>query len=204
MPRQFPQLPLNGLLLLFIFIAAFNVVLKAKAEVPSDQDPLFGVAAANQVVELDMTENRFHLKEVTVRAGDVIRFVVNNISNTGHRFSVGENLIKTLHEQQNAEAPEGAQKDLDTRSTGSTLPTTEDPPVASEPGSHHHYFPESANEGLPLVRNAASLPSVYIPAGKTRELLVVFQAGTIASFACSLDGHYKQGMSGRVTIKEAN
>ena len=141
----------------------------------SAADPLFGSAGHDQTVQLAMDEDRFDGWPDDLRAGEIVRFVVTNRSSRDHGFVVG---------------------DID--EVPITAADTHGRAAAS--GEHNHQLPESADAAAPLVKQVADSPSVDIPAGVTRELLVHFPRAGQFGFACPRKDHALETMSGTLKV----
>ncbi|WP_344802288.1 hypothetical protein [Allohahella marinimesophila] len=162
--------------------AVFGLLPLTTSTASSEQtDPLFGSAAHDQTIRLAMDDDRFDGQAGEVHAGDTVRFVITNRSGLDHGFMVGE-------------------RDEFSIATTAYIHEAE----ASDGGGHRHKLPESADAASPLVKQVSESPSLDIPSGLTRELLVHFPRPGEFRFTCPLDNHADSGMSGIVNVLPAD
>lgn len=137
----------------------------------------FGQAApasqAKRTVTITLKDNLYEPKSVTVKAGEVVRFVLVNKGELLHEFAVGRPEDHAEHQKMMAMMLEH----------GMITPTKIDHEKMKMPmgGGHDH---------------GATSGSVLVEPGKRGELTWKFAQTTTLQFACTIPGHYESGMVG--------
>jgi uncharacterized cupredoxin-like copper-binding protein len=170
------------LVMVFLFATVESLASPQEGSSSRNTDPLFGSAAEDQTVTIDLGERSFDQQELSVVAGQTVRMLFNNPGNQPHRIVIGHDLVKFW--SQNGLSDKQASADGLQKSNG----------------GHSHELPESADEGSPLVKTVEELPTLMLPPAQTREILVRFPLASDIEYACSDDQHYAQGMVGRIRV----
>lgn len=144
-------------------------------------DPLFGEAAANKSVIIEVGDYIIAPKNISVETMVNIRFVFTNSSKQTHLMVMANDINEVIKDQSfiNAYLEHGESQ-------------------VSVPGGHSHG--NTSTEGSsPMVKLINEHPAVFINPGDTKEVLVRFEDTRIIQLACVLDDHHKQGVNGIVS-----
>ena len=136
-------------------------------------------AQAKRTVTITMKDNEYEPKSVTVKAGEVVRFIVVNKGDLLHEFAVGRPQDHVEHQKMMAMMMDH----------GMITPTAIDhKKMKMDHGGHmHSHGPESG--------------SVLVEPGKRAELTWKFPQAMTLQFACTIPGHYEAGMVGSFDYK---
>lgn len=138
---------------------------------------------ATRTVTITMRDNEFEPDKVTVKAGEIVRFVVVNKGELLHEFSIGTAAMHAEHQAEMAMLMEH----------GVLTPTS----FISDPSKIDH----SKMGGMSMDEMKHDHPnSVLVEPGKTAELVWKFSKATELEFACNVPGHYEAGMVGKITF----
>ncbi|MDF3075778.1 MAG: copper-binding protein [Alphaproteobacteria bacterium] len=132
-------------------------------------------AQAKRTITITMKDNEYEPKSVTVKAGEVVRFIVVNKGDLLHEFAVGRPQDHAEHQKMMAMM-------LD---HGMITPTSIDHKKMKmdHGGQTHRHGPETG--------------SVLVEPGKRAELTWKFPQAMTLQFACTIPGHYEAGMVGK-------
>lgn len=144
-------------------------------------DPLFGEAAAQHSVIIEVGILKFEPKHVNVPAETNIRFVFTNSSFDSHLMVMAHDINEVLADKAfiNEYLEHGSEE-------------------VSVPGGHSHGDSSSADDASPMVKLIHEHPAVFLKPGDTKEILVKFFDNQPIQLACALENHHKQGMSGTI------
>ena len=151
----------------------------ASVAAPGHGPQPFGQAAppaqAKRTITITMKDNEYEPKSVSVKAGEVVRFVLVNKGDLLHEFAVGRPQDHAEHQKMMAMM-------LD---HGMITPTAIDHSKMKmdHGGGAHQHGPETG--------------SVLVEPGKRAELTWKFPQAMTLQFACTSPGHYEAGMVGR-------
>lgn len=164
--------------------AACLVALTLSPVVRADEghghQPSFGVpgkaADAKRTVTVIMRDNSYSHENITVKAGETVKFVLRNEGSLLHEFNIGSPGAHAGHQKEMMQMME----------MGMLTPTGIDrekmkmdhPGMSS--GAMKHDDPNS----------------VLVEPGKTREFVWKFARPMKLEFACNIPGHYQSGMVG--------
>jgi len=176
----------RAIMALTVFIL-FNPLAKAKGltaeAVLGDyrSDPLFGEAAAQKSIIVEVGENRFAPNEIQAQANVNISFVFTNSSKLAHLMVMAYELNEVINDQTfiNSYLEHGTDQ-------------------VTVPGGHSHGN-SSSDDASPMVKLIDEHPAVFIKPGETKEVLVRFENTKIIQLACVLDEHHKQGFNGFIS-----
>ena len=133
-------------------------------------------AKASRTVELVLGDMYFEPRNLQVKAGETVRFVLVNKGQLLHEFNLGNAAMHASHQQEM----------LKMQQSGMLTPT----------GMQHH----GMGHGGEMKHDDPN--SVLVEPGKTAELTWTFAKAADLEFACNVPGHYQAGMVGRLTITD--
>lgn len=144
-------------------------------------DPLFGEAAAQQSVIIEVGTLKFVPSQISVPSETNIRFVFTNSDMESHLMVMALDLNEVLADQPFIDdfLVHGSQE-------------------VKVPGGHSHGN-SSADDASPMVKLINEHPAVFLKPGDTKEILVKFSETQPVQIACALDNHHNQGMSGTIS-----
>jgi uncharacterized cupredoxin-like copper-binding protein len=184
------------------FVTAFAIVLAAAAALsaapqnkggsaaaaPAFADeghghsPAFGVpgkaADVKRTITVVMKDNSYDMPEISVRAGETVRFVVKNEGELLHEFNIGTPGSHAGHQKEMMAMME----------MGMLTPTGIDQEKMKM--DHSAMSPEMKN----MKHDDPN--SVLVEPGKTAEMIWKFARPMKLEFACNVPGHYQAGMVG--------
>jgi uncharacterized cupredoxin-like copper-binding protein len=162
-------------------LLAFSMPLLAHAA-PGTEKP-YGqavpAAQAKRTVTITMKDSLYEPKSVTVKAGEIVRFVIVNKGELLHEFALGRPQDHAEHQKMMAMM-------LDHGMITTTAIDHNKMKMDHGDGAHRH-GPESG--------------SVLVEPGKRAELTWKFAQATTLQFACTIPGHYELGMVGSFDFK---
>lgn len=132
---------------------------------------------ATRTVEVTMTDIAFSTKELDVKAGETVRFVLINKGHLLHEFNLGHAAAHAEHQQEMLKM----QQDGQLTATGMNMA-----------GMDHGAMGHAMKHDDPN--------SVLVEPGKTAELTWTFSQAKNLQFACNIPGHYQAGMVGALNI----
>jgi uncharacterized cupredoxin-like copper-binding protein len=136
---------------------------------------------ATRSVEVVMGDMSFTPKNIEIRAGETVRFVLVNKGQLLHEFNLGDAAMHAKHQhemlqmQQSGMLTPTGMKEIDHGSM-----------AGMDHGAMKHDDPNS----------------VLVEPGKTAELTWTFTKATHLEFACNIPGHYQAGMVGKLTVSQ--
>ncbi|MGY2196969.1 copper-resistant cuproprotein CopI [Pseudomonas gingeri] len=137
-------------------------------------------AKATRTIEVTMTDIAFSAKELEVKAGETVRFVLINKGRLLHEFNLGEASMHAAHQQEM----------LKMQQSGMLTPT----------GMQMAGMDHSAMAGMDHGMKHDDPNSVLVEPGKTAELTWTFSKADNLQFACNIPGHYQAGMVGQLKV----
>lgn len=145
---------------------------------PGHAPQAFGQAApasqAKRTITITLKDNSYEPQAVTVKAGEVVRFILVNTGDLLHEFAVGRPQDHIEH-----------QKMMDMMLEHGMITKTKinhDKMKMDHGGGAHQHGPDSG--------------SVLVEPGKRAELTWKFPKAMTLQFACTLPGHFETGMVG--------
>ena len=141
-------------------------------------------AKAGRTVEITLGDMYYEPASLQVKAGETVRFVLNNEGSLLHEFSLGDAAMHAEHQQhmlmmqQMGMIGENGIMPMDHSKMGHDM-------AGMDHGKMAHDDPNT----------------VMIPPGKTAELTWTFSKATGLEFACNLPGHYQAGMVGNLEVQ---
>ena len=148
-------------------------------------------AEASRSIEVVMGDMTFNPRELDIRAGETVRFVLINKGQLLHEFNLGDAAMHAEHQQEM----------LKMQQSGLLTPTAMAPAM-----DHSSMNPSSMSHGS-MGHDQAGMRhddpnSVLVEPGKTAELTWTFSQATRLEFACNIPGHYQAGMKGDLTVRQ--
>jgi len=133
---------------------------------------------ATRTIEVTLTDIAFSAKELDVKAGETVRFVLINKGHLLHEFNLGHAAAHAEHQQAMLKMQQGGQL----TATG-----------MNGAGMDHAAMGHEMKHDDPN--------SVLVEPGKTAELTWTFSRAQNLQFACNIPGHYQAGMVGTLKIE---
>lgn len=136
-------------------------------------------AQASRTVEISLQDNYFEPESIQVKAGETVRFVVQNDGDFVHEFAIATPAMHVEHQ-----------------------------PMMQMLAEHEVLFPDridyeageamqkSMGHGLHEEPN-----SVLLEPGKSGEIIWTFPSSGTLEFACNVPGHYEGGMVGEIKLQ---
>lgn len=132
-------------------------------------------AKATRTVEVTLSDMYFEPRNLEVKAGETVRFVVINKGQVAHEFNLGD---AAMHAEHQKEMLAMAQMDHSKMGHGGM--------DHSAMGAMQHDDPNM----------------VMVQPGQRGELTWTFSQSAAIEFACNVPGHYQAGMVGKLTITQ--
>lgn len=139
-------------------------------------------AKATRTVEVTLGDNYYEPENVTVQAGETVRFVLHNTGSLLHEFNIGTSAIHEQHRTMMATMVEHGML----TATG----------INQEMMHMDH-----SKMGMPAMKHDDP-NSALIEPGKTAELVWTFAKTADLHFACNMPGHTEAGMVGNIEFKD--
>ena len=136
----------------------------------------------DRTIEVRMGDIFFEPKVMEIKAGETVRFVLQNEGALLHEFNLGKAASHAAH-----------QKEMAAMFQNGTLSPT---------AAHVMSNMDHAMGGMKMVGMEHDDPnSVLVEPGAREELIWTFSDATDLEFACNVPGHYQSGMVGKVTVR---
>ncbi len=134
---------------------------------------------ATRTINVEMFDNYYEPESITVKAGDTVRFVVENKGDLVHEFNIG-----------NAEAHESHQEEMQMMVEHGVIK-----------GDHidREMMKMDMGDGQTMEHDDPN--SVLLEPGETGEIVWTFSEATALEFACNVPGHYQAGMYGDIEFE---
>lgn len=162
------------------FLALFSLPAMAA---PDGHGFAFGhpapAAKATRTVEVVLGDMYFEPRNLTVKAGETVRFVVINKGQVAHEFNLGDAAMHARHQKEML-----AMASMDHASMG-------------HGGMNHGGMDHGAGG---MQHDDPNM--VMVEPGKQGELTWTFSQSAPVEFACNVPGHYQAGMVGKLTIAQ--
>lgn len=133
----------------------------------------------SRTIEVKMQDNYFDPEKIVVKAGETIRFVVENEGVLVHEFNIGTAEMHVAHQQEMRMMVEhGALK-----------------------GDHidHHMMEMDMGNGHTMKHDDPN--SALLEPGKAADIVWKFGKAADLEFACNIPGHYESGMAGAFQLE---
>jgi uncharacterized cupredoxin-like copper-binding protein len=143
-----------------------------------DEELSFGKPGDSQNVDrtlvIEMFDNRYEPENISVKAGETIKFVVKNSGELVHEFNIGTSQMHAEHQAEMLEMLYAGVLEADR--------------------VNHHMMKTGGGHGM----DHDDSNSVLLEPGKSGEIIWEFAKATEIEFACNVPGHYEDGMRGQV------
>jgi len=137
------------------------------------------VADAVRTVEIKMFDNYYEPENISVSEGETIRFVIKNVGELVHEFSIGTAAMHAAHEKEMTMMIEHGALEIDK--------------------INHGMMKMDMGGGKTMEHNDPN--SILLEPGKSGEVIWKFGKASAIEFACNVPGHYDAGMTGPVRFK---
>ena len=140
-------------------------------------------ADVTRTIDIVMQDNYYEPEEITVKAGETVRFKIVNKGSLLHEFGLGTAAMHAAHQKEMMVMMEHGMIEAD-RINPERMMMDHGPGMA--PMNHQH---------------GAESGSVLVEPGKSAEMIWAFPKDATLEFACNVPGHYESGMMGPIRIK---
>ncbi len=165
---------MKKLILLFIFIA-FNSNAASMKMIGEKGDP----NQVDRVIEIEMHDNYYYPKEINVKKGETIKFIVKNLGYLVHEYNIA---TKEMHIKHQPEMARLIEHDI-------LLGDRIDHAKMKEMSKHDHSLGHKHANSIMLEPN------------QTGEIIWKFSKDIALEMACNIPGHYESGMVGPIIIE---
>ena len=128
-------------------------------------------AKATTTIDVTMTDNRYEPAEITVGAGETVRFIIRNAGEHVHEFNIGTREQHLAHLEEMSMMIESGVLEADRINHDR---------MGHGAGGMKHDDPNA----------------VLLEPGESGEIVWTFPEATVLQFACNIPGHYEDGMVG--------
>ncbi len=132
-----------------------------------------------RIIEIEMTDNRFALEQISVESGQTIRFVLKNTGEFVHEFNIGTAAMHAKHQTEMAVMFDHGVLEVD----------------------KINYDKMKMDMGRGRTMDHGDPNSVLLEPEKSAEIVWKFNSDTRLEFACNIPGHYDAGMMGEIRIR---
>ena len=134
---------------------------------------------ATRTIEIKMFDNYYEPENISVKAGETVRFVIKNAGDFVHEFNIGTASMHAAHQKEMMMMIEHG---------------------ALEPDKiNHKMMMMDMGGGKTMQHNDPN--SVLLEPGKSGEVVWTFTKASKIEFACNVPGHYDAGMMGQIRFK---
>lgn len=155
------------------------------------KDPLFGAAAAEISINVDILPDHLWPKTITVPANKTIRFVFVNKSKEPRLIAFSDDVNTLLADSEF------------TQFVKDEMLHSEKKVVAGEGHSHSHGS-SSADDAKSIVKTLAQRPTVFVVPDDLKEILVRFDEPASIKMFCAIDAHHANGFLVTVEVVKPN
>ncbi len=132
---------------------------------------------ATRIIEIEMTDNRFALEQISVESGQTIRFVLKNTGEFVHEFNIGTAAMHAEHQTEMAMMFDTGVLEVD----------------------KIRYDKMDMGGGQTMDHDDPN--SVLLEPEKSAQIVWKFNSDARLEFACNIPGHYDAGMMGDIVIR---
>lgn len=136
-------------------------------------------ADVTRTIDITMQDNFYEPEEITVQAGETVRFRIINKGTLLHEFGLGTTTMHAAHQKQMMVMMEHGMIEADRINPEK---------MKMDHGDGHMMKHDDPN-------------SILLEPGKSGEIIWKFTKPMALEFACNIPGHYESGMMGPVRIK---
>ncbi|WP_375170628.1 cupredoxin domain-containing protein [Marinobacter sp.] len=131
---------------------------------------------ASRTITVELYDNYYEPESIEVRAGETVRFVVENKGNLVHEFNIGTPSMHEAHQEEMMMMVEHG--------------------VIQGGKLNHHMMEMDMGNGHTMKHDDPN--SVLLEPGKSQEIIWKFSNEGNIEFACNVPGHYQAGMYGEI------
>jgi uncharacterized cupredoxin-like copper-binding protein len=131
---------------------------------------------SSRTINIKMLDNLFEPKEIFVKEGETIRFIVENSGELVHEFNIGTAAMHSVH-----------QKEMEMMVEHGALESYK---------INHVMMKMDVGSGKTMEHSDPN--SILLEPGKTGEIIWKFAKASKIEFACNVPGHYEAGMMGPI------
>jgi uncharacterized cupredoxin-like copper-binding protein len=140
-------------------------------------------AEVNRTIEIVMQDNMFNHTSIGVKAGETIRFKIENKGTLLHEFGLGTAAMHAAHQKEMAAMAEHGMIEADR--------------------INHERMKMDHGPGQMKMKMSHDDPnSLLLEPGKSGEIVWKFTKPMKLEFACNLPGHYEAGMMGPIEFEQ--
>ncbi len=167
-----------------MFLTGMGVCSSVKALSPEDvlgnywEDPLFGKAASDRSVHLEILHKRIWPQSLEVRSENTVRFVIENKSDELHIIAFTDD-VETLI--------------ADERFIAFTRDEIFHANKKHGPSNSHSHTGANADGGVDIVKTIDQRPTVTVAAHDRKEILIRFDEEEDIIAFCAIDAHHEEG-----------
>jgi uncharacterized cupredoxin-like copper-binding protein len=132
-----------------------------------------------RTIKIKMFDNYYDPKEISVNAGETVRFVVENAGEFVHEFNIATTEMHAAHQKEMMMMMEHGALEVDK--------------------INHVIMKMNMGSGKTMEHNDPN--SVLLEPSKAGEVIWKFTKVRALEFACNVPGHYDSGMMGQVRFK---
>ena len=136
-------------------------------------------ADVTRTIRVMLRDTAFDRKQISVRPGETVRFILKNEGELLHEFNIGSPHDHAHHQKEMMQMVEMG--------------------ILTHTGINEAKM-QSSHAGAHGAMKHDDPNSVLVKPGETRELIWMFGSGRNLEFACNLPGHYQAGMVGRFKV----
>lgn len=129
-------------------------------------------------ITITMRDSLYEPAEITVHAGETIRFTIVNKGELLHEFGIGTAAMHAAHQKEMLVMAEHGMIEADR--------------------INHERMKMNHGNGHGMAHDDPN--SVLLEPGKSGEIIWTFSKGAKIEFACNVPGHYEAGMIGRIKL----
>ena len=145
---------------------------------------------AARTITVNLADNYYEPDNITVKAGETVRFVLKNSGELLHEFSIDTLAEHAEHRKEMAEMME----------MGMITPTGVNPEKMNMDHSKMEMGDAKKAEGMAMRHDDPN--TVMLAPGESREMVWKFTRAMQIEFACNMPGHYESGMLGRIDFSK--
>ncbi len=155
---------------------------------------------AARTITVNLADNYYEPDNITVKAGETVRFVLKNSGELLHEFSIDTLAEHAEHRKEMAEMME----------MGMITPTGVNPEKMNMDHSkmdmskmdHSKMEMGDAKKAEGMAMRHDDPNTVMLAPGESREMVWKFTRAMQIEFACNMPGHYESGMLGRIDFSK--
>jgi len=140
-------------------------------------------SAVTRTIDIVMQDNFYEPAEITVKAGETVRFKIANKGTLLHEFGLGTAAMHAAHQKEMMVMMEHGMIKAD-------RVNHERMKMDHGPGHGHMNHKHGPEHG-----------SVLVEPGKSAEIIWTFPKSMTLEFACNIPGHYEAGMVGPLKVR---